>query len=39
LKLKAPIVIGVELFGLKGKIASALEKSGKLGPIAIGVEV
>ena len=39
LKLKAPIAIGVELSGLKGKIASALEKNEKLAPIAIGVEV
>ena len=39
LKPKAPITIGVELSGLKGKIASALEKNEKLAPIAIGVEV
>jgi hypothetical protein len=39
LKLKAPIAISVELSGLKGKIASALEKNEKLAPIAIGVEV
>jgi hypothetical protein len=30
-------MIGVELSGLKGKIASALEKNEKLAPIAIGV--
>jgi hypothetical protein len=39
LRLSAPIAIGVEQFGLKGKIASALEKNEKLAPIAIGVEV
>jgi hypothetical protein len=39
LKPKALIAIGVELSGLKGKIASALEKNEKLAPIAIGVEV
>jgi hypothetical protein len=39
LKLKALIVIGVELSGLKGKIASALEKNEKLALIVIGVEV
>jgi hypothetical protein len=39
LKLKAAIAIGVELSGLKGKIASALEKNEKLAPIAIGGEV
>jgi len=39
LKLEAPITIGVELSGLKGKIASALEKNEKLVLIAIGVEV
>ncbi len=39
LKLKAPIAISVELSGLKGKIASALEKNEKLVPIAIGVEI
>jgi len=39
LKPKAPIAIGVELSGLKGKIASALEKNEKLAPIAIGVEL
>ncbi len=39
LKLKAPIAINVELSGLKGKIASALEKNEKLVPIAIGVEI
>src|SRR4028119_2415250 len=35
----AAIAIGVEQSGLKGKIASALEKNEKLAPIAIGVEV
>jgi hypothetical protein len=39
LKLKAPIAISVELSGLKGKIASALEKNEKLAPIAIGVKL
>jgi len=39
LKPKALIAIGVELSGLKGKIASALEKNEKLAPIAIGVEL
>src|SRR4028119_1194220 len=39
LKPKAPITIGVELSGLKGKIASALEKNEKLAPITISVEV
>jgi len=34
-----PIAIGVELSGLKRKIASALEKNEKLAPILIGVEV
>jgi hypothetical protein len=38
-KKLAPIAIGVELSGLKGKIASALEKNEKLAVIAIGVEV
>jgi hypothetical protein len=38
-KKLAPIAIGVELSGLKGKIASALEKNEKLAPIAIGVEL
>jgi hypothetical protein len=37
-KPKAPITIGVALSGLKGKIASALEKNEKLAPIAIAVE-
>jgi len=35
----AVIAISVELSGLKGKIASALEKNQKSAPIAIGVEV
>jgi hypothetical protein len=39
LKLKALIAIGVELSGLKGKIASALEKNEKLALIAISVEL
>jgi hypothetical protein len=39
LRLSAPIAIGVELSGLKGKIASALKKNEKLAPIAIGVEL
>jgi hypothetical protein len=39
LKPKAPIAISVDLSGLKGKIASALEKNEKLAPIAISVEV
>ncbi len=39
MRLSALITIGVELSGLKGKIASALEKNEKLAPIAIGVEV
>ncbi len=39
LRLSAPIAIGVELSGLKGKIASALEKNEKSALIVIGVEV